>query len=93
LLFQRTSRVEDAHQREFAAARTVQQVLIPNDTPILPGFTVDTVYLPAGIVGGDFFQVLSAGGGAVAVVGDVSGKGIAAATATTSAEGLRLPEW
>jgi len=79
LRFLRTSRVEDAHQREFEAARTVQQVLIPHDTPVLPGFAVETVYLPAGVVGGDFFQVLPVGGGALAVVGDVSGKGIAAA--------------
>jgi len=54
-------------------------VLIPHDTPVLPGFAVETVYLPAGVVGGDFFQVLPVGGGALAVVGDVSGKGIAAA--------------
>ena len=79
LRFLRTSRVEDAHQREFEAARTVQQVMIPHDTPTLRGFTVETVYLPAGVVGGDFFQVLPVGGGALAVVGDVSGKGIAAA--------------
>jgi hypothetical protein len=79
LRFLRTSRVEDAHQREFEAARTVQEVLIPHDTPVLPGFTVETVYLPAGVVGGDFFQVLPVADGVLAVVGDVSGKGMAAA--------------
>jgi hypothetical protein len=77
--FVRTGRLEDAHQRELEAARTVQQVLIPHETPMVPGFAVETVYRPAGVVGGDFFQVLPLAGGALAVVGDVSGKGMPAA--------------
>lgn len=45
LRFTRTSRQEDAHQRELEAARTVQQVLIPEKIPDVPGFQIECVYL------------------------------------------------
>jgi len=65
---------------ELAAGRAVQQVLIPNDAPPIPGFNIQSVYLPYGEVGGDFFQVLPVNeGGVLAVIGDVSGKGMPAA--------------
>jgi hypothetical protein len=65
---------------EVAAARTVQQVLIPDFLPQIPGLTVESAYLPAQQVGGDFFQVLPlADGAAFIVIGDVSGKGLKAA--------------
>jgi serine phosphatase RsbU (regulator of sigma subunit) len=58
----------------------VQQVLIPNEIPPIPGFAIHCVYRPAGQVGGDFFQVIPlASGGALIAVGDVSGKGMPAA--------------
>jgi serine phosphatase RsbU (regulator of sigma subunit) len=41
---------------------------------------VESIYLPAQQVGGDFFQILPAGeGGLLLVVGDVAGKGLPAA--------------
>jgi serine phosphatase RsbU (regulator of sigma subunit) len=65
---------------ELEAARTVQQVLIPEEIPTIPGFSIQTVYKPYGEVGGDFFQILPLANGAVLVViGDVSGKGMPAA--------------
>jgi hypothetical protein len=65
---------------ELEAARTVQQVLIPEETPSIPGFAIHSVYKPAGQVGGDFFQILPVlGGGVLVVIGDVSGKGMPAA--------------
>jgi hypothetical protein len=65
---------------ELLAARTVQQVLIPEDIPIVPGFRMQSVYHPAGQVGGDFFQFLPLeAGGVLVVIGDVSGKGMPAA--------------
>jgi hypothetical protein len=65
---------------ELEAARTVQQVLVPAETPSVPGFAIHSVYKPAGQVGGDFFQILpTSGGGVLAVIGDVSGKGMPAA--------------
>ena len=69
---------------ELEAARSVQQVLIPEEIPTIPGFTIQCVYKPAGQVGGDFFQILpiesaNAGNGILVVIGDVSGKGMPAA--------------
>jgi len=68
-------------QAEFEAARTVQQVLIPDFLPPVAGLVVQSAYLPAQEVGGDFFQVLPMAreGDAFIVVGDVSGKGLKAA--------------
>ncbi|MGI8773332.1 MAG: PP2C family protein-serine/threonine phosphatase [Acidobacteriaceae bacterium] len=69
-----------AVEQELAQARELQQhVLIPE--PVTSSlFTVETAYHPARTVGGDFFQVIPHGDGSLLViVGDVSGKGIAAA--------------
>jgi hypothetical protein len=69
-----------ALQQEFQNARAVQQVLIPDAIPHVPGFALDSIYQPAGEVGGDFFQILATpNGGVLAVIGDVSGKGMPAA--------------
>ncbi len=78
--FTRTSKQGERLATELEAARSVQQVMIPEEIPEVPGFTITTMYQPAGQVGGDFFQVMpTAGGGVLLVVGDVSGKGLPAA--------------
>jgi sigma-B regulation protein RsbU (phosphoserine phosphatase) len=78
--FARTSLQEERMAGELEAARSVQQVLIPEEIPVIPGFFIESVYKPAGEVGGDFFQVLPVkGDGVLAVIGDVSGKGMPAA--------------
>jgi hypothetical protein len=65
---------------ELEAARVVQHVLIPEDIPNIPGFILHSTYRPAGQVGGDFFQIMPVkAGGVLAVIGDVSGKGMPAA--------------
>ncbi len=65
---------------ELAASRAVQQVLLAEGIAEVPGFEIRSVYEPYGEVGGDFFQILPvADGGALIVIGDVSGKGISAA--------------
>ena len=66
---------------EIAAAATVQQLLLARSSHPTPGFLVDSVYLPASNVGGDFFLVTTHpfDGSLIAVVGDVSGKGLTAA--------------
>jgi len=67
-------------RRELENARAVQQVLIPETIPEVRGFAIESFYKPAGEVGGDFFQILpTANGGVLAVIGDVSGKGMPAA--------------
>ncbi len=65
---------------ELAAARSVQELLIPQEKSATPGFEVDSVYCPANEVGGDFFHLESAGSdGMLVVIGDVAGKGLKAA--------------
>jgi hypothetical protein len=74
------SRQQALLEGELAAAREVQQVILPEQAEAVPGFKVESVYQPARQVGGDFFQVLPAGeGGLLVVVGDVAGKGLPAA--------------
>jgi sigma-B regulation protein RsbU (phosphoserine phosphatase) len=66
---------------EVEAAQTVQQVLLARASQATPGFLVESVYYPAGEVGGDFFLVSpdAEDGSLIAIVGDVSGKGLIAA--------------
>lgn len=78
--FIRVARDEERAAAELEAVRTVQQVLVPEDIPTIPGFAIEAVYHPAGQVGGDFFQIIPApSGGVLVVIGDVSGKGMPAA--------------
>jgi hypothetical protein len=74
------ARARAAFAAELHAASTVQQLLLQSASRPTPGFQLETVYLPASEVGGDFFFVSSAPDGSLtAVVGDVSGKGLTAA--------------
>ena len=76
----RTAEERAALAGEMRAARVVQQVLIPEAIPSVPGFAIESVYEPAGEVGGDFYQIIpTVSGGVLIVIGDVSGKGMPAA--------------
>jgi sigma-B regulation protein RsbU (phosphoserine phosphatase) len=76
----RISRQQALLESEVAAAREVQQIILPEQVEAVRGFTVDSIYQPAQQVGGDFFQVLPADrGGLLVVMGDVAGKGLPAA--------------
>jgi hypothetical protein len=78
--FVRTRSDEERYKTELEAARAVQQVLVPDEIPTIPGFALASVYKPAGQVGGDFFQIIPiANGGVLVAIGDVSGKGMPAA--------------
>jgi hypothetical protein len=80
LRFNRVSHQQARAAAEWEAARAVQQVLIPAETPDVAGFKIETVYKPASEVGGDFYQVVRVqSGGILVVIGDVSGKGMPAA--------------
>ncbi|MGH2953410.1 MAG: SpoIIE family protein phosphatase [Solirubrobacterales bacterium] len=72
------ARVADALQRE----------LLPPSLPAIPGWEIATMYEPAGEVnevGGDFYEVFAVDGGWAVVLGDVSGRGAAAASLTAEA--------
>ncbi len=66
---------------ELKAAQSMQQLLLARSSVPTPGFDVDSFYLPASEVGGDFFLVSPDphDGSLTALVGDVSGKGLQAA--------------
>ena len=65
---------------ELEAARAVQQLMLPASGASTAAFTLDAVYEPATEVGGDFhWSRTGAGGSLIAMVGDVSGKGLKAA--------------
>jgi Stage II sporulation protein E (SpoIIE) len=67
-------------EAEMAAAREVQQVIVPERGESFPGYIVESVYQPATQVGGDFFQILPVDkAGLLLVIGDVAGKGLPAA--------------
>lgn len=78
--FVRGQRERELWRQEIEQARQVQQVLIPEELPTVKGFRLESEYRPAQQVGGDFFQILPLEeGGVLAVIGDVSGKGMPAA--------------
>jgi hypothetical protein len=89
--FLRSQREREQWKQEMEQARQVQSLLIPSTTPSTPGYTVESVYLPASSVGGDFFQIRPGDDGSLLiVVGDVSGKGLKAAmTVSAIVGGLR----
>ena len=76
----RVQRDQEHATNELAAARGVQELLIPQEKLATPGFEVDSVYSPASEVGGDFFHVQTVGReGILVVIGDVAGHGLKAA--------------
>lgn len=72
------------YEREHRIAETLQRSLLPERLPRLPGLAVAARYRPAASeaeVGGDWYDVLPIPGGRVGfVMGDVAGKGLAAAS-------------
>lgn len=98
IIFVRFLRIQHDQERansELAAARSVQELMIPREQLETPGYEVDSVYNPANEVGGDFFHVQSVkGGGLLVVIGDVAGKGLKAAMNVSMLMGAlrRVPE-
>jgi serine phosphatase RsbU (regulator of sigma subunit) len=67
-------------EQELQSAREIQQILLPEQVPAIPGYAIETIYRPASEVGGDFFQIFPLEGGeSLVAIGDVSGKGLKAA--------------
>jgi sigma-B regulation protein RsbU (phosphoserine phosphatase) len=72
------------HDERRKVARTLQASLLPPVLPDVDGVGFAAEYVPTGSeVGGDFYDVVPSGENTwVVVVGDVSGKGVQAATVT-----------
>jgi hypothetical protein len=76
----RDSVARQSIKKDMEQAQQLQQRVLVPDTINSPHFTVETEYRPAQTVGGDFFQTLTRPDGTLlAVIGDVSGKGVSAA--------------
>jgi len=66
--------------RDLKLAEQVQKRFLPQSVPVIPGFEFFAHYGPAYEVGGDYYDFVPLPGGRLAVaLGDVSGKGVAAA--------------
>jgi serine phosphatase RsbU (regulator of sigma subunit) len=73
-------RYQERLTHELAAGATVQNTSLRSGLDKVPGMEVHLAYRPAQEVGGDFYQVKAMPtGGALVLVGDVSGKGLSAA--------------
>jgi sigma-B regulation protein RsbU (phosphoserine phosphatase) len=83
ILLRRSARVSREKQQldsELEAARSVQELVLARSNISTPGFVVESSYQPAQQLGGDFFLVSPGEDGSLTLVlGDVSGKGLAAA--------------
>jgi serine phosphatase RsbU (regulator of sigma subunit) len=93
--FLRVQRDQERASSELAAARSVQELMIPQEKIQTPGFEVDSIYNPANEVGGDFFHVQPIeDGGLLVILGDVAGKGLKAAMNVSMLMGAlrRIPE-
>jgi sigma-B regulation protein RsbU (phosphoserine phosphatase) len=75
--------------REAEEARLIQQALLPRSSPLIPGFRVTGLSVPAGAIGGDWYDFIPLRDGRWGLVlADVSGKGTAAALLMSSTRGM-----
>ncbi len=75
--------------REAEEARSIQQALLPRSSPLIPGFSVSGLSIPAGTVGGDWYDFIPLHNGRWGLVlADVSGKGTAAALLMSATRGM-----
>jgi len=80
--------LERAERTRARIAETLQHGLLPPPLPHVPGWSLAAMYRPAGAhneVGGDFYDVFRLSGGWMLVIGDVVGRGAAAAAITAMA--------
>ncbi len=66
-------------QRQLELARDVQRRMMPRRVPAIPRLDTGTRYEPSYAVGGDFYDLFELSGNLGIAIGDVAGKGIAAA--------------
>jgi sigma-B regulation protein RsbU (phosphoserine phosphatase) len=87
--FHREHKQREQLTREAEEARIIQQALLPRTSPLIPGFVVSGLSLPAGAVGGDWYDFIPLTQGRWGLVlADVSGKGTAAALLMSATRGM-----
>jgi phosphoserine phosphatase RsbU/P len=88
-LFQRERQERERMSREAHEARVIQQALLPKSSPYVPGFAISGLSIPAGAVGGDWYDFIPLSDGKWGLVlADVSGKGTAAALLMSATRGM-----
>ncbi len=76
----RTTAEKERIVKELEIAKEIQQSILPESAPVLPGIDLAGANLPALAVGGDFYDYIPLGDGRWGVaIADVSGKGVPAA--------------
>jgi phosphoserine phosphatase RsbU/P len=75
--------------KELEIARKVQLSLLPKVNPVVPGYDIAGICIPALEVGGDYYDFVNLGGRKLGIaIGDVSGKGVPAAIYMTLTKGI-----
>ncbi|MFQ5926239.1 MAG: SpoIIE family protein phosphatase [Terriglobia bacterium] len=88
-LYEQLRKDEQRLANDLTTAREIQKGLQPEAAPDLPGLDLAVGYLPARQLGGDVFDFLPYGDDRLAIaVGDVAGKGAAAALYGSLAIGI-----
>jgi sigma-B regulation protein RsbU (phosphoserine phosphatase) len=88
-LFQQVQHEREQMTRDALEARTIQQALLPRSSPYIPGFAVSGLSVPAGAIGGDWYDFIPMKEGCWGLVlADVSGKGTAAALLMAATRGV-----
>jgi sigma-B regulation protein RsbU (phosphoserine phosphatase) len=79
-LYEEARESERVLRSDLDTAREIQRQLLPTGAREVPGLDLAAAYVPARELGGDFYDFLPYGEGRLAIaLGDVSGKGTAAA--------------
>ena len=64
---------------DLEIARDIQRILLPSEAPVVPGFEISGINIPARHVSGDYFDYLEVDSSKLGVaIADVSGKGVPA---------------
>src|SRR5437667_9173134 len=64
---------------DLEIARDIQRILLPSEAPVIPGFEISGINIPARHVSGDYFDYLEVDNARLGVaIADVSGKGVPA---------------
>jgi phosphoserine phosphatase RsbU/P len=88
-LYEEARETERRLQTDLSTAREIQRGLLPTGAREIPGLELAAIYEPARELGGDFYDFLPYGQGRLAMLlGDVSGKGTAAALFASLAIGI-----
>jgi sigma-B regulation protein RsbU (phosphoserine phosphatase) len=70
-------------EMELRSASEIQRILLPEQAPKMPGFSIAGRNIPARVLSGDYFDYIALADGSLGVsIADVSGKGTAAAIIT-----------